>query len=80
MCAMGPPGGGRNTVTPRFLRHFVIISMNQFSEETLTKIFSTIMSTYLRVSLMTKLIHTYFTRLGTSDSAVAYFEINYVAV
>jgi dynein heavy chain len=50
MCAMGPPGGARNIVTPRFMRHFNIISMNEFSQETMTKIFSTIMTTYLRVS------------------------------
>jgi dynein heavy chain len=51
ICAMGPPGGARNTVTARFLRHFSIISMNEFNEETMTKIFSTLISTYLRVSV-----------------------------
>nr|KAG5702270.1 hypothetical protein BaRGS_030625 [Batillaria attramentaria] len=48
MSAMGPPGGGRNDVTPRFLRHFSIVSMNPFDNETMNKIFTTIMSTYMR--------------------------------
>jgi hypothetical protein len=50
ICAMGPPGGGRNDVTLRFMRHFNIIGMNSFSEETMIKIFSILISTYLRVS------------------------------
>ncbi|KAK6177269.1 hypothetical protein SNE40_015399 [Patella caerulea] len=48
MAAMGPPGGARNVVTPRFLRHFNIIAMNPFSEDTMVKIFNTITSSYLR--------------------------------
>lgn len=51
LCAMGPPGGGRNDVTARFLRHYNIIGMNPFSEETMIKIFSILLTTYLRVSL-----------------------------
>ena len=52
LAAMGPPGGGRNPVTPRFLRHFNIIAFTPFSDDTMIRIFNTIISTYLRVSLL----------------------------
>ena len=39
---MGPPGGGRNTITGRFSRHCNIISIDSFSDETMQKIFTSI--------------------------------------
>ncbi|XP_069555861.1 dynein axonemal heavy chain 3 [Brachyistius frenatus] len=40
--AMGPPGGGKNDITGRFTRHLNVISIDSFDDETLTKIFSSI--------------------------------------
>ena len=49
--AMSPPGGGRNPVTSRFLRHFNIITITKFSDDTLVKIFGSIMNHNFRVGL-----------------------------
>ena len=39
---MGPPGGGRNDVTARFIRHLSIVSIDSFDDTTLKKIFTSI--------------------------------------
>ncbi|KAF7282405.1 hypothetical protein GWI33_002719 [Rhynchophorus ferrugineus] len=41
--AMGLVGGSRQDVYPRFLHHFSIFSINEFSEESMSKIFSNIL-------------------------------------
>lgn len=39
---MCPPGGGRNEITDRFTRHMNVISIADFDDNTLTKIFTSI--------------------------------------
>jgi len=40
--AMGPPGGGRNEVTSRMIRHLSILAIDAFDDNTLRKIFTAI--------------------------------------
>lgn len=47
MCAMCPPGGSGNTVTPRFSRHFNHLCIDEFQEEVLINIFSKIVLWHL---------------------------------
>ncbi|GFO05055.1 dynein heavy chain 7, axonemal, partial [Plakobranchus ocellatus] len=48
--AMGPPGGGRNFITPRFLRHLHIIAINSFDDETMVTVFSNIIQWHFKVN------------------------------
>ena len=50
VAAMGPPGGGRNFVTPRLLRHFHALGITDFEAETLNRIFGSITDWWMRRS------------------------------
>jgi len=63
---MAPPGGGRNVVSPRFLRHFIVIGITPFSDDTMIRIFGTLLSRYLRVRALAA-----STPVHTADNGVA---------
>ncbi|XP_070710496.1 dynein axonemal heavy chain 6 [Pempheris klunzingeri] len=45
--ACAPPGGGRNPVTPRFIRHFSVLCLPTPSEHSLKQIFKAILNGFL---------------------------------
>ena len=49
VAACGPPGGGRNSITARFVRHFNIVTYADMSDNSLNLIFSTILGNFLGV-------------------------------
>lgn len=52
ICSCAPPGGGRNEMAPRFMRHFNIIGLPEPSTKTLTKIFGNLLSGFLDSSFI----------------------------
>ena len=47
VAAMGPPGGGRNPVTPRYLRHYNVCWLTDHGPASLERIFGTILKWHL---------------------------------
>ncbi len=47
---MGPPGGGRTFITARLLRHMNLITLVNFDDETLNRIFGTVLHWYFGVN------------------------------
>lgn len=47
VASMGPPGGGRNPVTPRFLRHFNHLSFTELEDDSKHRIFATILKSWI---------------------------------
>eukprot|EP00965_Chrysotila_dentata_P012157 398782-Pleurochrysis_carterae.AAC.1 len=46
--AMGPPGGGRNPITPRYMRHFSLIAYTPFDDSSMQRIFQSIFEWWFR--------------------------------
>lgn len=49
LSAMGPTGGSQRGVYARFLRHFGLFAINSFDDESITKIYSTLLQIGLKV-------------------------------
>jgi dynein heavy chain len=47
LCAMCPPGGGKNDITDRYSRHFNLVFVTPFDDESLNRIFSTVVTKFL---------------------------------
>ncbi|GLD91881.1 hypothetical protein PINS_up000414 [Pythium insidiosum] len=47
VASMGPPGGGRNPITPRLVRHFNVVGYAELGDDSKKMIFSTILGNFL---------------------------------
>ena len=54
--AMGPPGGGRNSITNRFMRYFNLVSFPNLSDKSMTKIFRSILDTGFQLQKLDSLM------------------------
>ena len=52
VAAMGPPGGGKNHISPRALRHFNVICLTTFDGMTMSTIYSTILNWHMKTTCM----------------------------
>lgn len=52
LTAIGPTGGSRQDVYPRFLRHFGLFAINSFDDASITNIFSTLLQIGLKVNIL----------------------------
>jgi dynein heavy chain len=44
VAAMGPPGNGRNSISNRYIRHFNVLYIEPYNDDSLKSIFQTIMT------------------------------------
>ncbi|CAG9840890.1 unnamed protein product, partial [Diabrotica balteata] len=68
VAAMGPPGGGRNPVTARLLRHFHYLTFLEMEDDSKLKIFGTILDFWLHRA--PEGFEKYFDRMLTSTLTV----------
>ncbi|XP_061932650.1 dynein axonemal heavy chain 1-like isoform X3 [Apis cerana] len=61
IAAMGPPGGGRNPVTPRLLRHFHFIAFPEMEEDDKRHIFGTILKSWLSLTPFIHMLDVFIT-------------------
>jgi len=64
---MGPPGGGRNPITPRIMRHFNYLAFTELEDASKAKIFSTIVHWWLRKFFIITIIINCTIRLSLLD-------------
>ncbi|KAA3677673.1 dynein heavy chain, axonemal, partial [Paragonimus westermani] len=81
MAAMGPPGGGRNDITSRLTRHLNILGVNEFDDNTMSRIFTTIVDAHFskrfepQFQRLGKVYRVFYDRLTSTEDESRFFEI-----